>query len=329
MDIAQFLTPSTVIGDAVADISAFLVEHCRPATVAHLRAVAEEAERLARRFGVDPAQARLAGWLHDVAASVPGDRVVEAAEQVGIVLTPADRAVPQVVHGRLSAWLGERWFGVADPLVLDAVRCHSTLRYGATDLDKTLFVADKIALDPTADFAPGYRAALDAALDQSLDHAAFAIVDWFVQEQGRLGWRLHPDLLAAHAELADRLGRTPAAWGEAEARVRWDAQGLVPAIVQDAETGAVLTLAYMNRTALRLTLATGETHFWSRSRREIWHKGRTSGHTQRVVGLRLDCDGDAVLAQVHPHGPACHTGADTCFFTTIGLTLDPNGLEDR
>ena len=322
IDIEQLLTPKHLTGNPVADITAFLVEGDRQDTVAHLRAVAEEAERLARRFGVDPAQARLAGWLHDVAAVVPASRVVEAAEGLGIVLTPADRAIPQVIHGRISAWLGQRWFGVTDPLVLDAVRCHTTLRYGATDLDKTLFVADKTALDPTADFQPGYRVDLDAALDQSLDHAAFTILDWFVRERDHLSWRLHPDLLAAHAELADRLDQAPAAWGEAEARVKWDGQGLVPAIVQDADTGAVLTLAYMNRTALMLTLATGETHFWSRSRREIWHKGRTSGHTQAVVDLRLDCDGDAVLVRVHPHGPACHTGANTCFFASLYQTDD-------
>ncbi len=317
MDIEQLLKPLHLIGDPVADITAFLVQCDRPGTVAHLRAAAEEAERLAGRFGLDPVQARLAGWLHDVAAVVPADRVVEAAEGLGLVLTPADRAIPQVVHGRISAWLGERWFGIADPLVLDAVRCHSTLRYGASDLDKALFVADKTALDPTADFQPGYSADLAAGLEQSLDHAAFAIVNWFVQARDRLGWRLHPDLLAAHAELADRLGHVPVAWSEAEARVRWDGQGLAPVIVQDAARGAVLTLAYMNRVALRLTLATGETHFWSRSRREIWHKGRTSGHTQRVVELRLDCDGDAVLVRVQPHGPACHTGAETCFFVEL------------
>ena len=317
MDIEQLLTPKHLAGDPVADITAFLVERDRPDTVAHLQAVAKEAERLAQCFGVDPAQARLAGWLHDVAAAVPAGQVIEAAEHLGIVLTPADRAIPQVIHGRLSAWLGEHCFGITDSLVLDAVRCHTTLRYGATDLDKVLFIADKIALDPSADFQPGYAADLSAALDQSLDHAAFAILGRFIGERDRLGWRLHPDLLAAHVELADRLGRALTAWGEADARVKWDSQGLAPAIVQDADTGAVLTLAYMNRMALRLTLATGETHFWSRSRREIWHKGRTSGHTQRVTGLRLDCDGDAILVRVHPHGPACHTGAQTCFFTSL------------
>ena len=95
--------------------------------------------------------------------------------------------------------------------------------------------------------------------------------------------------------------------------IKFDEHGLIPAIVQDAGTGQVLTLAYMNRQALEITLASGETHFWSRSRQELWHKGATSGNIQRVVDLALDCDNDALLVRVNPAGPACHTGADTCF----------------
>ena len=97
---------------------------------------------------------------------------------------------------------------------------------------------------------------------------------------------------------------------------RFDERGLVPAIVQDADTGQVLMLAYMNRLALERTLASGQTHFWSRSRNELWHKGATSGNTQQVTEIALDCDGDALLLRVHPAGPACHTGAVTCFYRT-------------
>jgi len=95
--------------------------------------------------------------------------------------------------------------------------------------------------------------------------------------------------------------------------IRWDERGLVPCVVQDWRSGEVLTLAYMNAEALERTLATGQTHFWSRSRRELWHKGASSGHTQTVRALRYDCDGDAVVALVEPSGPACHTGARSCF----------------
>jgi phosphoribosyl-AMP cyclohydrolase len=101
--------------------------------------------------------------------------------------------------------------------------------------------------------------------------------------------------------------------------VQFDERGLVPAIVQDARTGQVLMLAYMNVESLRRTLTSGETWFWSRSRAELWRKGATSGNLQRVVEVRLDCDGDAVLVRVEPAGPACHTGAVSCFFRTLGV----------
>jgi phosphoribosyl-ATP pyrophosphohydrolase/phosphoribosyl-AMP cyclohydrolase len=98
-----------------------------------------------------------------------------------------------------------------------------------------------------------------------------------------------------------------------EAQLVFDERGLLPCIVQDWGSGEVLTLAYMNEEALRRTRATGELHLWSRSRAELWHKGATSGNTQAVRALRLDCDGDALLALVEPAGPACHTGERTCF----------------
>jgi phosphoribosyl-ATP pyrophosphohydrolase/phosphoribosyl-AMP cyclohydrolase len=94
----------------------------------------------------------------------------------------------------------------------------------------------------------------------------------------------------------------------------YDERGLVPCVVQDWVSGEVLTLAYMNELALERTRATGELHLWSRSRQELWHKGATSGNTQAVRALRVDCDGDALLALVEPAGPACHTGERTCFY---------------
>jgi len=96
-------------------------------------------------------------------------------------------------------------------------------------------------------------------------------------------------------------------------RVRFGADGLIPAVVQDAATGRVLTQAWMNRESLERTLARGETWFWSRSRRELWRKGATSGNTQAVRAVLLDCDGDSLVVLVDPAGPACHTGAETCF----------------
>jgi len=95
--------------------------------------------------------------------------------------------------------------------------------------------------------------------------------------------------------------------------IKFDERGLVPAIVQDARTREVLTLAYMNRESLTRTIETGQTWFWSRSRNELWHKGETSGNTQEVVSLTTDCDNDAVVVLVNPAGPACHTGTRSCF----------------
>ena len=99
--------------------------------------------------------------------------------------------------------------------------------------------------------------------------------------------------------------------------IRWDERGLVPAIVQDAHTGQVLMLAYMNQEALEQTLQTGETWFWSRSRGELWHKGATSGNRQRVIDLRYDCDADTLLVRAEPTGPACHTGRQSCFYRRL------------
>jgi phosphoribosyl-AMP cyclohydrolase len=108
---------------------------------------------------------------------------------------------------------------------------------------------------------------------------------------------------ASHAELATQL--------------RWDDRGLITAVVQDASTNAVLMVAWMNAEALRLTEESGEAHFWSRSRGELWRKGATSGNIMRVLDLRVDCDADTLLLRVDPAGPACHTGETSCFFRTL------------
>lgn len=99
--------------------------------------------------------------------------------------------------------------------------------------------------------------------------------------------------------------------------LKYNDAGLIPCIVQDADTGEVLMMAWMSAESLALTLEQGETVFWSRSRQELWHKGATSGNIQKLVDLRYDCDADTLLALVHPAGPACHTGARTCFYRSL------------
>lgn len=110
-----------------------------------------------------------------------------------------------------------------------------------------------------------------------------------------------------------RFTRDTAMWDE----LHFDESGLIPTIVQDAGSGQVLMMAYMNAESLRLTLQTGETVFWSRSRAELWHKGATSGNIQRVRTIALDCDGDTLLIGVDAAGPACHTGEMSCFFRPL------------
>jgi phosphoribosyl-ATP pyrophosphohydrolase/phosphoribosyl-AMP cyclohydrolase len=108
-----------------------------------------------------------------------------------------------------------------------------------------------------------------------------------------------------------------------EEAIRFDENGLVPCVVQDWRTGEILTLAYMNDEALRLTRKTGEVHFFSRSRNRLWRKGESSGNVQRVRQIRYDCDGDALVALVEPAGPACHTGERSCFYRDLDGSADP------
>lgn len=112
---------------------------------------------------------------------------------------------------------------------------------------------------------------------------------------------------------------------ELKQNIKWDADGLVPAVVQDAATKEVLMLAYMNEESLQKSIETGQTWFWSRSRSELWNKGATSGNTQQILSLNYDCDGDTLLALVNPQGPACHTGETTCFYRSLAVA-DQEGI---
>ena len=102
-----------------------------------------------------------------------------------------------------------------------------------------------------------------------------------------------------------------------EIQLKFDDRGLIPAVLQDVATGQILMVAWMNAESLRLTQETGEAHFWSRSRQELWHKGATSGNVQRVREIWVDCDADTLVVKVEPAGPACHTGEQSCFYRMI------------
>ena len=105
--------------------------------------------------------------------------------------------------------------------------------------------------------------------------------------------------------------------GANKLKLKYDDRGLMPAVVQDANSGKVLMVAWMNSEALQLTIETGDAHFWSRSRESLWHKGATSGNVQKVREIRVDCDGDTLLLIVDPAGPACHTGEFSCFYREL------------
>jgi phosphoribosyl-AMP cyclohydrolase len=110
--------------------------------------------------------------------------------------------------------------------------------------------------------------------------------------------------------------------------LHWNERGLLPVVIQDSSSRAVLMVAWMNEEALRMTLATGMTYFWSRKRAELWHKGATSGNRQRVTALWVDCDGDTLLVEVEALGPACHTGAVSCFYRALDHDAWSNPMED-
>jgi predicted HD superfamily hydrolase involved in NAD metabolism len=188
-------------GDATGDVRRFLRAAGRLDTLRHVSRVAATARRLARRLGPPLASVTLAATAHDLAAVVPLRKIVTTADALGVPLTDADRAIPQVVHGAVAAAMLAQALGVHDADVLNAVTYHSTLRAGASDLECLIFIADKLAYDSTTT-ALGYHPALVAAWDTAtLPALCWLYLDWAVRFGPGLGWRLHPHLLAAHAAL--------------------------------------------------------------------------------------------------------------------------------
>jgi predicted HD superfamily hydrolase involved in NAD metabolism len=190
-------------GEAISTVAAFLRGAGRSDTLAHCQAVASRARALAERFGVDVEGAVLAGSCHDLAAVVPHRQAVSVAEGLGLAPDPIERAVPILLHGAIGAAVLRCRLGVTDAEVLDAVRYHTTSRPGAGPLERVVFVADKIALDPSSpvrDFVP----AVEGAAERSLEEAALVYLEWVVTCGPRLGWTVHPRVQAAWAELSSR-----------------------------------------------------------------------------------------------------------------------------
>lgn len=187
-------------GDLVTDVTRLLVRHGCDATVTHMRAVAAESRQLALAWvlGDGVTDAVTAAWLHDVSAVIPNADRVRVSEMWGIPVLPEERRAPVLLHQQLSAYLARVLFNVADPAILDAVACHTTLRAGATLLDKVVFLADKIAWDQPG--VPPYLPDLQRALAQSLDGAVCVYLDHLWQQRAQL-LAVHPWLVEAHREL--------------------------------------------------------------------------------------------------------------------------------
>jgi predicted HD superfamily hydrolase involved in NAD metabolism len=185
-------------GEIARDVPAFLTAHGRPDTVAHCGAVAAEARRVAELADADLDTAEVAGWLHDISVIIPSEQRVVIAEQLGVEVLPEEALFPMIIHQKLSAVLAREIFQIQDDAILSAVGCHTTLKAGATLLDKVLFVADKLAWDQ-----PGHAPFHDdmrAALDHSLDQAALVYLRYLWEQRARLKV-LHPWAQAAYIEL--------------------------------------------------------------------------------------------------------------------------------
>lgn len=189
-------------GDLAADVAGFLRAAGRPKTAGHCADVAAEAARLARLHGEDPAAAAAAGWLHDVSDVFPVAERLAAAREFGLEVLPEEEAFPLIIHQKLSVVLARELFGVTDPGVLSAVGCHTTLKAGASRLDKVLFVADKLAWDQwETQGAPPFREQVLAGLDRSLDAGALAYMEFMWERRDSLRV-VHPWLAEAYRELA-------------------------------------------------------------------------------------------------------------------------------
>jgi predicted HD superfamily hydrolase involved in NAD metabolism len=185
-------------GDVVHDVPIFLIHHGRPGTAQHCGAVAAEARRVAELAGADLDAAEVAGWLHDISVIIPNAQRAVIAEQLGIDVLPEEALFPMIIHQKLSAILAREIFQIKDGAILSAVGCHTTLKAGATLLDKVLFVADKLAWDQ-----PGHAPFHDdvrAALGSSLDQAALVYLCYLWEQRARLKV-LHPWAQAAYIEL--------------------------------------------------------------------------------------------------------------------------------
>jgi predicted HD superfamily hydrolase involved in NAD metabolism len=197
--LRPLMTGLRLKGNVPSDVPLFLKSHGHAQTAVHCEAVAEEAGRLATIFEINVTQAKLAGWLHDISTVFPVEERVEIAQALEVDILPEEKIAPMILHQKLSAILARQIFGVEDEAVLQAVACHTTLRAGATPLDKVVFVADKVAWDQSG--VPPYQAALLEALTHSLDAAALCYLSYLWERRETL-LVVHPWMAEAYADLS-------------------------------------------------------------------------------------------------------------------------------
>jgi predicted HD superfamily hydrolase involved in NAD metabolism len=196
--LADYANGFVTTGSAREDMVTFLSQHGCTHTIGHSMRVAAEACRLAAQFGADPDSAELCGWYHDISAVIPNAERIAVADALSIDVLPEERTAPMIIHQKLSAEMARDIFHISDPTILSAIGCHTTLKAGASLLDKVVFVADKIAWDQPGD--PPYLEAIVAAVDQSIDAAALCYLSylWEMREQLLV---IHPWFVAAYEEL--------------------------------------------------------------------------------------------------------------------------------
>jgi len=197
VDLASLASGLTLTGQQPADLRVFLLNHALPRTLEHSLRVADLARELAARFDVDASQAQLAGWLHDCSAVIPTSARLETAIRWGIEVLPEEAANPLTLHQKLSVVIARSIFKVEDPAVLSAIGCHTTLKAGASRLDKVVFLADKLAWDQVG--VPPYSASMQAGLARSLNEAVLIYLDYLYEVKSGC---LHPWAAAAQAELS-------------------------------------------------------------------------------------------------------------------------------
>jgi predicted HD superfamily hydrolase involved in NAD metabolism len=185
-------------GDIRADMVAFLTERGFAVTAEHCLRVGSEARVLAERFGANLDSAEICGWLHDISAVIPNAERIAVAEALQLAILPEEHTAPMIVHQKLSAEMARALFHIDDPAILSAISCHTTLKAGATLLDKILFVADKIAWDQFGD--PPYLADILSAAGQSIDAATAVYLDYLWQRRAEI-LVIHPWFEAAYREM--------------------------------------------------------------------------------------------------------------------------------